>query len=169
MSFIAEDLCLCCSLHCCKDSLIMPLFGFIYLYCLYMGLSFPCPLKRERPGKSVSRERPSPPVGGSAPGSPCSLQCPANDPIPSVSAGACALLADKPVLAPFWPRIYFSSDFFLLKLISWLEFSQQKGKGEKGTQEREDKGEPYRGVGKMDLMAGSQGKCKQGVQSTLHW
>lgn len=115
MSFITEDLCLRCPLCCCKDSLIMPLFVFIYLYCLYMGLSFPCPLKRERPGKSVSRERPSQPVGRSALGSPCSPWCPASDPIPSVSAGACALLADRPVLALFWPRTYFSSDFFLLK------------------------------------------------------
>lgn len=89
MSFITEDLCLRCPLCCCKDSLIMPLFVFIYLYCLYMGLSFPCPLKRERPGKSVSRERPSQPVGRSALGSPCSPWCPASDPILCVSRSVC--------------------------------------------------------------------------------
>lgn len=62
MSFITKDLCFCWFLYCCKGSLIMCLFGFLYTACTWASL-FPALHKRERPGESGSRAGLSPSAG----------------------------------------------------------------------------------------------------------
>lgn len=109
MSFVTKGLWFCCSLYCCKGSLIMSLFGLIYIACAQASLF--CLLKQERPGESGSSGAVSV-SGETAHGAACAPhRCPASNVIPSILAGICkvrmCLVCCQSCLGLFWPTRHF--------------------------------------------------------------
>lgn len=131
---------------------------WVYLYCLYMGLSFPCRLQKGKAMRIWWQSGAVPFCGEVAhgtvraahrcPGSNCSLQ------ISRSMYLVCCQTRPAFVLG----QDVFSSQYLLLLINLSCGLNSAKGRGEKTSKKR--KREAYRGVGKMVLMAGTQGKWK---------